>query len=634
MSVPASRGVMPMPRRPICFPTLEPEYRTPAGLTPILHDSFTFNGETHHLPPPLRWRENPSADVEWHILLHKFYYAPGLAAAWRTTGDARYRQKWIELTSSWIADVEPGFLAADVTGRRIQNWIYAYFEFTAVDAPPLPAGFRAHFLRSLETQVNWLHANLHPRRNHRTLELHALFLAGLMFPGLRGPVPWRDWALDALCENIDTDLLADGVHCELATDYHHIVLRNFLAVRRLCDANGIAFPPAADAVLIRALEFAMHAHKPDGNVPALSDGDARSHRDVLDLGAALYARPDFAWAASGGLRGNPPSSRLGCFPIGGYCFMRSGWGTDEAFAQARYLAFDCGPLGEGNHGHLDALNVELAAHGRSVVVDPGRYTYHEGGDVNWRVQFRRTRAHNTVVVDDLDQTRYEPGPRKFKVKGPAAVARLLACTMRDASGFVSGDVRSDAYDAHHRREIFFPDGRCWLIVDDLFAPGPHTYAQGFQLSEAAEGATRLEQHASCSVVHAPGLVIVAAGGAGCRIEDGHVAYRYGIRHRAPRVVFTRTGARARFTTLLVPYATAEAPRVFLRVASGSAARDEVDVEIRLAGHGWGSTYRCTAGAAASRDDVRRAARILQVEPDGNERSLLDGNDADVTGDAR
>jgi hypothetical protein len=41
-------------------------------------------------------------------------------------------------------------------------------------------------------------------------------------------------------------------------------------------------------------------------------------------------------------------------------------------------------------------------------VDPGRYTYSEAGEVNWRVHFRSTAAHNTVCVDGRHQTRYAP----------------------------------------------------------------------------------------------------------------------------------------------------------------------------------------------------------------------------------
>ena len=52
--------------------------------------------------------------------------------------------------------------------------------------------------------------------------------------------------------------------------------------------------------------------------------------------------------------------------------MRDGW-TRES----NYLLFDCGPHGSLNcgHAHADALSFDVAANGRTVLVDPGTYTY-------------------------------------------------------------------------------------------------------------------------------------------------------------------------------------------------------------------------------------------------------------------
>ena len=59
--------------------------------------------------------------------------------------------------------------------------------------------------------------------------------------------------------------------------------------------------------------------------------------------------------------------------------QRSGWDR-----QARFLLLDCGPLGAGGHGHYDLLSLEVSAGGRPLIVDPGRYTYSEAGEENWR----------------------------------------------------------------------------------------------------------------------------------------------------------------------------------------------------------------------------------------------------------
>jgi uncharacterized heparinase superfamily protein len=123
-------------------PVVDADECAPHRLAGVLEGRFEFNGETHRLPDPLPWRANPSRDVEWHILLHKFYYAAGLAQVWRRDGDPRAVQRLVQLLDGWMREVPPGFIAADVTGRRVQNWIYALHGPGARHAAPRAAGPR------------------------------------------------------------------------------------------------------------------------------------------------------------------------------------------------------------------------------------------------------------------------------------------------------------------------------------------------------------------------------------------------------------------------------------------------------------------------------------------------------------
>jgi uncharacterized heparinase superfamily protein len=263
----------------------------------------------------------------------------------------------------------PGFIAADVTGRRVQNWIYALHGLV-LDTPrpaPLDPAFWRRLLHSLHEQVEFLCAHLTPKRNHRTIELLAIFLAGVVFPEFERAAAWRAFALDGTLANVQADLLPDGVHCELSTDYHHLALRNWLLVRTLAADNGHAVPDGFDRALERALEFSLHVHQPGGSMPSLSDGDVRGFLPLLALGASLFGREDLRHVATLGREGAPPALRVAHFPDAGYHVVRSDW--DSPLAQ--HLVFDCGPLGEGNHGHFDALSFELAGFGRPLVVDPG-----------------------------------------------------------------------------------------------------------------------------------------------------------------------------------------------------------------------------------------------------------------------
>ena len=209
------------------YPVADPEETRRAKVEAMMDGLFEFNGEAHPLPDPLPWLDNPSDDVEWHILLHKFYYAVGLGMRFAETHDERYVRRWTALIDGWIATTPPGFIATDVTGRRVQNWIYSYYYFvTTAGESPVDAAFHRRLLNSLAEQVDHLCDNLTPARNHRTLELYAIFLASIVFPEMRRAAFWREFSLVRLEQNICSDLLADGVQVELSTDYHQLVLKN------------------------------------------------------------------------------------------------------------------------------------------------------------------------------------------------------------------------------------------------------------------------------------------------------------------------------------------------------------------------------------------------------------------------
>jgi len=548
-------------------PVVDADECRPDRLAGVMARRFTFNGETHHLADPVDWLANPSRDVEWHILLHKFYYAVGLGLAWQEHGDAQALRHWALLIDGWIQVTPPGFIAADVTGRRVQNWIYSLHPLVlaATRPAPLDAAFWRRLLHSLHQQVEYLCAHLTPKRNHRTIELLAIYLAGVVFPEFERAAAWRELALAETLANVQADLLADGVHCELSTDYHHLAVRNWLQVRSLAADNGHAVPLALDAALEAALEFSLHVHQPAGQVPSFSDGDVRGFLPLLAQGAALFGRADMRFVATLGREGEPPRTRVVHFPASGYHVVRSAWDGPDA----QHLVFDCGPLGEGNHGHFDALSFELAAGGRPLVVDPGRCTYSEAttpeDPVNWRVHFRGTAAHNTVCVDGRNQTRYEPkrvkdatrhagGSVRHAIAGPAPDTALLESCSGERLDLLQGRCASHAYDAVHQRCIVFVDRSYWIVSDWLEAVEEHAYALRFQLGAHAQGHAVLHPDADCVRLASPGLAAAQPRRAGQLVElaPGWVSRDYGHKDAAPALRTTTRARNAAFDTVLLP----------------------------------------------------------------------------------
>jgi len=239
----------------------------------------------------------------------------------------------------------------------------------------------------------------------------------------------------------------------------------------------------------------------DGYV--LDLGDSREPRALLCLGAGLFRRAEFkTWAGGHAEAAHwllARSSRAECealpstpgdellvsraFPESGYYLLQGG---HKRRRDRVSVVFDCGELGFTSiaaHGHADALSFSLRAFGTDVFVDPGTYDYFSFPA--WREYFRSTRAHNTVVVDGLDQSVMQ-GPFLWGVR---AQARCIAWEPGIQGGRVVGE--HDGYTrladpvVHRRTVELNPQARTLTIQDDIVASGPHDVAVCFHLAENA-----------------------------------------------------------------------------------------------------------------------------------------------------
>lgn len=535
---------------------------------------FTHAGITLALSTTPDWLASAfPGDVEWRIEWSKFYYGLDLAAAFKETGDPKFFYAWEDLVSSWIEQVPVDMDPSDVTARRIQNWIYAWNQFAAAPAfPGFTEGFADQLLDSLAAQVEHLRLNLAAERNHRTLELYALFIAALALPKLDAHGELLTFSIEELHRNLLADIRGDGVHREHSTHYHMVALRSFVAARINAQLYGLDFPDGFDQCLERACEFALHVHRPDGAIPALSDSDAGSYLDLLKLADTIFLRPDFLYVATRGKKGTPPVEKYVNFSAAGYFIQRSGWGENQtAFADERFLVFDCGPLGDGGHGHYDALSIEVAAGGRPLIVDPGRFTYHED-ELNWRRWFKGTAAHNTVCVDALDQTPYHCG----KPKGPIAEAQLLERLSAPNFDLLCGRVTSPSYDAIHTRFIFFIADEYWVIVDNLSGEVPHDYNLRFHLAPEAMNHTAVQKREGNNAVIAPGVALIFPSRNEPQLEPAWFAPQYGQKISAPVVSVHTRAAETAFFTVVMPLELNE-PLPAFRVLIDDADRISFEV---------------------------------------------------------
>lgn len=203
-------------------------------------------------------------------------------------------------------------------------------------------------------------------------------------------------------------------------------------------------------------------------------------RDAL-FGEAAAARPDFS----------PPF--LKTFVDGGYSVVH-----DRLNGRGVHLVLDHGPLGYlaiAAHGHADALALQLAIDGEPVLVDPGTYLYHSGG--KWRDWFRSTRAHNTLTLDNADQS-VMAGAFNWSHKANAWLEDSTEGAQWSLSAAHDGYLKR--LGAHHRRRVTRA-GDELLVHDEI---------------DGARGSPPVE------IVYqlAPGLEISRDGAAACVTKDG------------------------------------------------------------------------------------------------------------------
>lgn len=560
-------------------------YQNRALADEVCAGRFTHIGIALELGAEPDWLSDElPTDEEWRIEWSKFYYGLDLAQAFIETRDRKYLHTWERLVESWIRQVPVGFDTTDVTGRRIQNWVYAWNLFrSSPEFAGLAGDLEDRIIKSIKDQANHLWRNLTAERNHRTLELYALFIVALALPEIDYDGSLLDYAIYELHHNLMTDVRPDGVHRESSTHYHMTVLRSFVGARENARRFGLQMPCGYDERLERACEFAMHCHRPDGLIPALSDSDTGSYLDVLALAASIFSRPDFLYAATAGSQGTAPRERYASFSEGGYFVERSGWGKNEtSFRDERYLIFDCGPLGDGGHGHYDLLSVEIAACGRPLIIDPGRYTYSEQ-EPNWRRWFKGTAAHNTICVDGMDQTPYHRG----KPKGRVSRGRLLERLSAPDFDMICGEAISPAYEVTHTRRIFFVAGEYWIIADRLRGTRPHRFDLRFHLSPEAQNQVAIKAQAGMFVARTPECALAFYRAGNLDIEPGWYAPSYGVKHPAPVIsVSVDDVAEADFFTLIFPLKSNQRLPAF---QVGSDKEGAITFEVRCAERGRATT---------------------------------------------
>lgn len=255
--------------------------------------------------------------------------------------------------------------------------------------------------------------------NHLVSEDAALYLLGAACPFLDGADRMRSHAEHGLIREAQLQILSDGVAAEQSPTYGALTSECILLCAFVAAHRGTPMPDVVTQRLSSFADWIFWLAEADGTVPAIGDDDEGR---VLTLGQheATYATSVAATIAAFAGRSDivPPHqftlrnalaeqiqhatrpSGTRTFGIGGYTVHR-GRSDDRDVT----LVVDHAPLGYlaiAAHGHADALAFTMTVDGQPLFVDPGTYLYHSGH--HWRDWFRNTRSHNTVSVENAEQS--------------------------------------------------------------------------------------------------------------------------------------------------------------------------------------------------------------------------------------
>lgn len=574
------------------------------------------------LGPDIDWRVNPRETndpdytPEWTYCLNRFDMWQKLGDAYWATGDEKYAKEWMAQLTDWVKDepvpYESG-CGSPSTWRTIECgirmgrvWMESYYRF--LGSPSLPPEVHTVFLKSVlehGRRLSIVEREFADRTgNWVIIENSGLATAAILFPEFKESKGWLAQAFARLDQEFGRQVYPDGCQKELTTGYHQVCIHCFREAMRIAEHNNVPIPPAYLKKLEKLYEYLLFVMMPDGTTPPLNDGTHGSVRGRLAEAAKLYGRADFEWAATAGARGAKPDHDSHAFEYGGQYVMRSGWDPDD-----RYLLLDAGPFGIG-HQHEDNLSIYIYAYGRTLLTEPGNYTYDRS---KWRKHILSSFAHNTIVVDGNGQAR-QGQKESYEVDKPLPNKWSTGTRLDYAAGMYDwgyGDKRDKS--VAHERKVLFVKPDYWVVADRLAGTGKHTFESLFHLD--AENAVLDPQMKSARTMEKDRanilLVPLLTEDLSARIvkgqEDPVQGWLPSEKRPIPTVIYSKnTPCPATFEVLLFPYPKGQEAGV--KVSAIPVQRDgkllpsheAVAMKIETAGKGADIVYLSHAAPALSR----------------------------------
>ena len=530
----------------------------------------------------IQWEANPTPNAynEWPWQINRHHEFRMLAHLYRETGDEEVAALFVKLFTSWRAQTEcpdnaPGgatwsWRTIELGIREALNWHYALHAFYR--SPAITDHFLCEFFCSM-WENGWRLRNFATHGNWLIMEMSGLYQIGLLYPWVKDAADWKKYAEDRLEAELDRQVYPDGFQYELTTNYHGVIIENYIRAMDISVAMGEPLPDFYRKGLERTYDLYPKLADPSFHLPDLNDGNPLDISEQCRRALSLFPdRADYRYFAARRAEGAPPVYTDVVLPYSGMVVLRDSWEADSQWA-----FFESAPFGRG-HQHEDKLNFLLYAYGRRLLRDTGSFAYDSS---MMRRYVLSSYAHNVVLVDGLGQARgktykWEDGD----IKKLSDLEVELGAARDVARGIYNEGFGRDLLDVTHRRTVVkvkdHPLGlkTFYLIIDRLEAADgqAHEYAAHWQLESvpltAMPGAAKPQQGHDGPTYQSPyqygsrlmadyggGVTLTLLSGQNCNIRIGQDRPFVGWRTPnvpAPAVDFTAYAPSARIVTLLYP----------------------------------------------------------------------------------
>ena len=405
--------------------------------------------------------KGPNNDREWAWLSNRHSQLRHVFNVYIETGNPKYAIYIDEFLRDFIIKSMP--YPAQKSGESIWRGlevaarakVWSRIFYGMLNSEYLSPATRLLMLSSLPDHAHY-NRNFHGGNNWLTMEISALATVAANWPELKKSQEWLNYAVETISESMKGQVYPDGVQTELTSHYHNVAMRNFVLFKDICDTANYQLPGFFDETIEKMYSYIAHVVRPDGYRILNNDGDRGSDVELILEGAEKYNYPEWEYIATNGEKGVEPADGPSYFyPWAGHLVSRSGF--DE---NAQWSFFDVGPWGSG-HQHNDRLHLSIAAYGKDLLVDAGRFAYTGEVARKFRGYAKGTQGHNTIMIDGKGQM---PGVR---VAEKPLTENHFKITSEYDYAWNSFDQYYDLKNIKHTRSLMYVRGEFWVVVDKI-----------------------------------------------------------------------------------------------------------------------------------------------------------------------